>query len=94
MIRSDSVRLGAPAADSPNLELTRSLYFPSQSPDDRRCAECDKDKSKVSGWRVSKLNPGDWLCQPCSNREVTHAHLPPPTHEMIRSDSVRLGAGG
>ena len=51
-----------------------SLFAP-QCPDDRRCAECDKDKTKVSGWRASKLKPGDWLCQPCAKREVMHIHF-------------------
>ena len=53
---------------------TFSLNAP-QSPDDRQCAECGKDKTKVSAWRASKLKPGDWLCQPCAQREVMHIHF-------------------
>ena len=51
------------------------FLFAPQSPDDRRCAECGKDKTKVSSWRASKLKQGDWLCPPCANREVMHIHF-------------------
>ena len=69
------------------------FLFAPQSPDDRRCAECGKDKTKVSSWRASKLKPGDWLCPPCANREVMHIQSPAQVQYIIPSDQVRRGVG-
>ena len=74
IIPSDQVHRGAGNLDRPVQPDVISLFAP-QSPDDRRCAECGKDKTKVSAWRASKLKPGDWLCQPCYKREVMLIHF-------------------
>ena len=54
IIPSDQVHRGAGNLDRPVQPDVISLFAP-QSPDDRRCAECGKDKTKVSGWRASTI---------------------------------------